>query len=1090
MAGRMLPPVMATLAASDSDFAKTLDDADARMVVTAGLMDDLGRNRNIGMDTSSTGSDLRTLGDDADATAKDIDKIKPATDNAGGGLDNLKKKADSASNSLGGSGGGGGLLAALMPLAAAILPIAGVATGAAIALAGMATAGIAGIGAFALAAGPQLTTMKTEMGGLLQSFQAVNAPTVLPVLNNAVGLFGTALQAANPLVGATSNALLNLEGRAKSALQSPAWTQFTTYIDASAGPAINTFGTVLGNLGHGFGNLLIAFAPVETQMEQGLVHLSQGFLNWTSSTGGVHSFVTFFQAEGPQVAQLIGNLGRIVTDLLPAFTGWGTILIKVANPLLSIVNDLEKVNPAVADVTAALVIGGLAWSKWGDGISAAFSAVKSFIDGSSPLAVRIAALGSASAASAVPMTDLRVAATGAGSEVAAVGSEAEKAGGLLGGAGVAAGGLGAGLGTIALAAAPVAVVLGGVAASSILTKQYTDQVSASVARMTATMSGAGTGTIPQLNQALSSNKELLATLQKQYIDTAGANEGLSTQTELYIAHAMHSTEQNDAYSQSVKKITDMDVQLQAAQKTQVSNLDLLSSKYGISKDSAASLATTLGLNLNKALSGLQVAQVGAQLQEMASSAGISQAALQNLATTSKTSMTAVSTAITQAEQATQKSFSAAGDLVTAFSGQTAVTGQQIQLFYGSAVSQAQSFTANIRTAIADGYDPTLISQLLQAGPAQAGPLLQSLVDNVSNGMVQTVGAATSALSQLNAQAVQQQRITYEAVTAGSSQMAADVGNAFAIQQQMTIQGASATVASVNQVLGLGVNQVQQISDEYSLGLPNAFQAQQTNAYLMAQAQAQQAAQGVISWLGATQAAAAQHAAALPNNVWSRIGDVFNNASAQGAAVGGGLNSASGGVFGAASALAGGVLRNLSIGDTSGIGVAAAQGIAAGLDAGAGAVNAAAAGIAANVHNTIAAALQVKSPSRVTTEIGQFVGQGLAIGIQSTIPLVHGVASSMASAVAAGLTGATGSFSAPTVPNVLLAASRSVTGTAGVGTVPAVSGIPSSGGGGVVFSGPITITVQGSSDPRATAIAVRNELLQMARTVPNLWSRGG
>lgn len=1107
MAGRMLPPVTATLAASDEDFNAKLDSADAKMIATSALMDDLGKDHPINLsvdtasadakiaatdaelaalggdhnvkvgatgDTSAAGADLRALGDDADTAARDIDKIKPATDGAGGGLDNLDQKAKNASSSLGGgSGGGGGLLAAILPLAPALIPIAGIATGTGIALAGMATAGIGGLAAFALAAGPQLTTMKTQMGGLLTSFQAINAPTVLPVLNSAVGLFGTALQAANPLVGATSTALLGLETRAKSALQSPAWANFTTYIDASAGPAITTFGTVLGDLGHGFGNLLIAFAPVETQMETGLVHLSQGFLNWTSSTGGVHSFVTWFQAEAPQVGQLIENLARLVGLMLPAFGGWGQILIQVANPLLSLVDALFRINPIIGDITAALVIGGLAWSKWGSGISTAFTATKAFVDGSSPFAQKLAALGTAGA----------TASTG----VSSVGSSAEKAGVSLGGAGGSAAVLGTGLATLGVGIAAAAVVLGVYAAGSAIADGHQRSMTDAINEATKSLSGQAASTLPQLNAALTSNNALLAQSADQFLNLNGWTQEqtafMSANTAVREANnaATHSTSDEAALYLGVQtKVWAENQSVHASIAILTSNLGLLSSKYDISKASALGLANSLGLNLNKALTGLQVTQVGAEMDQMSQSAGITRAALENLATTSKTSMTAVSTSITKAEQATQTSFAAAGDAVTAFSGQTAVTGQQIQWFYGSAVSQAQSFTANIRSAITDGYDPTLISQLLTAGPAQAGPLLQSLVDNASTGMVQTVATATSALNSLNVQAVQQQRITSEAVHAGTSQMAADVGTAFAIQQQVTIQGVSATVASVNQVLGLGVNQVQTISDEYSLGLPNAFQTQQANTYLMAQAQAQQGVQGFLSQLGATQGVATQHSVALPNSLFGKINDTFANAAANSWAVSHGLDSAAGAVANSASWISQTASNWLRIPDTTWIGFDAGNAIAQGLASTIGTVQMAAMQVStAAIQGVQAGAAAVNSAA---SSFMPHFPPATAIGGTFTYPQVRLIAEAGTETVlpwndpgrVASLLGAmpSSAFSA-------LDSGMSASGGAGALT-PAGSG----GRGG----GPVTININingANQDLRSLAAAVRNELLQIARTMPGL-----
>jgi hypothetical protein len=531
------------------------------------------------------------------------------------------------------------------------------------------------------------------------------------------------------------------------------------------------------------------------------------------------------------------------------------------------------------------------------------------------------------------------------------------------------------------------------------------------------MEGQGAKTIPQLNQAIGDNKVLLNDLANEYLsvnDRYAANSAAVDANDKALTNLQSTF--NDGYTPAVQKIQAENAKLNTDLLNQEQNLNVLNTAFaqtGVSASltsiQANLLADSIGINLNKALTGTQVQQFIADLKQMSQETGITTSALENLAQMSGESLTTLTKGLDSATQATSKSFSSASDLLSAFGGQTAVTGQQIQLFYGQAESEATTFTANIRTAITDGYDPQLISQLLQAGPAQAGPLLQALVDGASQGMVQTVAGATSALNALNTEAIQEQKITYEAITAGTSkagqQMASDVSNALAIQQQISVQGASATVASVNAVLNIGVSNVQRISDEYGLALPTAIQQQQVNAYLQALAQGQQAAhgllsplsatqavagqhstalpdsifsreldtfnnavsqgqhagQGLLSPLGATQAAAASHAAALPDSIFGRITDTFNNAVTQGSSVGTGLDGAQKGVFGSAAALAGGAASNLQLGSFFGTGKAAGDSIADGLNAAAQDVR--------NAANAVASAANSALSSIDTAAIG-------------------------------------------------------------------------------------------------------------------------
>ena len=82
-------------------------------------------------------------------------------------------------------------------------------------------------------------------------------------------------------------------------------------------------------------------------------------------------------------------------------------------------------------------------------------------------------------------------------------------------------------------------------------------------------------------------------------------------------------------------------------------------------------------------------------------------------------------------------------------------------------------------------------------------------------------------------------------------------------------------------------------------------------------------------------------------------------------------------------------------------IAAGEAIMAGVNVGMnnmrGTLLATAASIASEISSTLSGALQIASPSRVTTRMGEFVGEGLAIGMQKTIPAVQLAANDLGTA---------------------------------------------------------------------------------------------
>ena len=82
---------------------------------------------------------------------------------------------------------------------------------------------------------------------------------------------------------------------------------------------------------------------------------------------------------------------------------------------------------------------------------------------------------------------------------------------------------------------------------------------------------------------------------------------------------------------------------------------------------------------------------------------------------------------------------------------------------------------------------------------------------------------------------------------------------------------------------------------------------------------------------------------------------------------------------------------------------AAAGFASGLASGAGAIYAQAQAIASTVRSTIQSALQIHSPSRVMMKIGQYTGEGMAIGIEKMVGQVQSASEQLANGITAPVT---------------------------------------------------------------------------------------
>jgi tape measure domain-containing protein len=150
-----------------------------------------------------------------------------------------------------------------------------------------------------------------------------------------------------------------------------------------------------------------------------------------------------------------------------------------------------------------------------------------------------------------------------------------------------------------------------------------------------------------------------------------------------------------------------------------------------------------------------------------------------------------------------------------------LNGKKIQKFYEDSLADAKAFSSNIQKAIEAGYDPAYVGRLLQAGPQQAGPILEQLVANSTDTFVDLVNSAESELASLNAQAVEMARLTQSVVNetgAKGQQMSKDLSAAVAISTEMMRTNGTATIDVLAEHAGLTVAEMRRVAGEFGLEL--------------------------------------------------------------------------------------------------------------------------------------------------------------------------------------------------------------------------------------------------------------------------------
>ena len=172
--------------------------------------------------------------------------------------------------------------------------------------------------------------------------------SVVNVFTGFLGLLKNLMTELGPSIKGFASGFATLEQNASKALQSPFWRQFFSWLGANARQSTLAFGTAIGNLGKGFAALLMAFQPVATNMDKGLVTITQRFAQWAShlsATQGFKSFLNDVNHDGPLVLHIIGQIAVLANNLLRAMEPIGRVLLEMISQLLKWTNGMMNAHP-------------------------------------------------------------------------------------------------------------------------------------------------------------------------------------------------------------------------------------------------------------------------------------------------------------------------------------------------------------------------------------------------------------------------------------------------------------------------------------------------------------------------------------------------------------------------------------------------------------------------------------------------------------------------------------------------------------------------------------------------------------------------
>jgi hypothetical protein len=199
-----------------------------------------------------------------------------------------------------------------------------------------------------------LRDFKKFYGDFSKQFQ----DPVLDVFNNSMETAKGLLKSLGPTIMNATNAIAGLLDSFNKSLKAKDVKGIFKWLESSAGPAISALGEGFGYMTRGILNMLAAFQPLATDVQNGFLGMMKGFSEWAaglSKSEKFNQFMNYVRTNGPKLLSIFGN---ITTGLVNMFSAFG---------------------PMSSDMMSGLVDMTASFKKWATGLKNSES-FKKFID--------------------------------------------------------------------------------------------------------------------------------------------------------------------------------------------------------------------------------------------------------------------------------------------------------------------------------------------------------------------------------------------------------------------------------------------------------------------------------------------------------------------------------------------------------------------------------------------------------------------------------------------------------------------------------------------------------------------------------------
>lgn len=189
-----------------------------------------------------------------------------------------------------------------------------------------------------------------------------------PIFNAfSEGLKGaqSVMTALKPTIDGVSQVVVKLMQDFNASLQGPTMKGFFDWLSISAPQSISNFGQIFGNAFGGVMNLLRAFSPLSSSVENGLLGMMTKFREWAaglSQSQGFKNFIEFAKTNTPVLLNILKNVFVVAGNLSTALSPLGTTVLFIVGKITDVLRNIlvpafKFIGPVISDTISVISNG-------------------------------------------------------------------------------------------------------------------------------------------------------------------------------------------------------------------------------------------------------------------------------------------------------------------------------------------------------------------------------------------------------------------------------------------------------------------------------------------------------------------------------------------------------------------------------------------------------------------------------------------------------------------------------------------------------------------------------------------------------------